>query len=94
VFWLKSELFLTKIWTLISKKLFRSGGQKERGLGEEGIFARPRFRRFFFRRRNFSYFALRNAPPRKKKLCLPHPPLRAQQIYSLYYHNLFWVIQQ
>jgi len=34
-------------------KTERSGGQKGRGLGE-GIFARPRFRRFFFRRRNFS----------------------------------------
>ena len=34
-------------------------GKKEGGWGE-GIFARPRFRRLFFRRRNFSYFALRN----------------------------------
>ena len=36
----------------------------------ERIFARPRFRRFFFHRRNFSYFALRNIPP-KKMLHLP-----------------------
>jgi len=50
----RGELFLTKIRTLVSKKLFCSGGQKGRGLGGEGIFARPRFRRFFFRRRNFS----------------------------------------
>jgi len=42
----------------------------------EGIFARPRFRRFFFHRRNFSYFALRNAPP--IQLRLTHPPIRAQ----------------
>ena len=44
--------------------------------------ARPRFRRFFFHRRNFSYFALRNAPP-IRKLCLPRPPVRTQQICSL-----------
>ena len=32
-----------------------------------------------FRRRRISYFALRNAPPRKKELCLPRPPVRTQQ---------------
>jgi len=62
-------------------KLNARAGKKEGGWGE-GIFARPRFRYFFFRRRNFSYFALRNAPP-KMKLCLPRPPARTQQIYSL-----------
>ena len=46
-------------------------GKKEGGWGE-GIFARPRFRRFFFRR-NFLYFALRNAPQEKEVLPLPHP---------------------
>jgi hypothetical protein len=34
-------------------KLNARAGKKEGGWGE-GIFARPRFRRFFFRRRNFS----------------------------------------
>jgi len=34
-------------------KLNARAGKKEEGWGE-GIFARPRFRRFFFRRRNFS----------------------------------------
>jgi len=48
----------------VELKLNARAGKKEGGWGE-GIFARPRFHRFFFRRRNFSYFALRNAPPRK-----------------------------
>jgi hypothetical protein len=61
-FWLKSELFLTKIRTANfdcrasrgrNKNFSARAGKKEGGLGE-GIFARPRFRRFFFRRRNFS----------------------------------------
>jgi len=58
------------------KPFYVKGQSKEGGWGE-GIFARPRFRRFFFRRRNFSYFALRNAPP-ELKLCLPCPPVRTQ----------------
>ena len=78
-FWLKSELFLTKIRTATSdcrasrgrnKNFSARAGKKEGGWGE-GIFARPRFRRFFFRRRNFSYFALRNAPPRNVALVPP-----------------------
>jgi len=53
-FWLKSELFLTKIQILNFDKNFSArAGKKEGGWGE-GIFARPRFRRFFFRHRNFS----------------------------------------
>jgi len=36
--------------------------------------------RFRFFRRRISYFALRNAPPREKMLCLPHPLVRAQQV--------------
>jgi hypothetical protein len=36
-------------------------GGKEKGLGENEFPPRPRFRR-----RNFSYFALRNAPLEKK----------------------------
>jgi len=35
-----------------------------------------------FRRRRISYFALRNAPP-IRKLYLPRPPVRTQQLYSL-----------
>jgi len=78
-FWLKSELFLTKIRTANfdcraslgrAENFSARAGKKEGGWGE-GIFARPRFRRFFFRRRNFSYFALRNAPPRGVALVPP-----------------------
>ena len=100
VCWTKSELFLSKIRTANfdcraslgrNKNFSARAGKKEGGWGER-IFARPRFRRFFFRRRNFSYFALRNAPP-ERKLCLPRPPVRTQQVYSLYfacqiYYNL------
>ena len=52
--------FLLPRFARQEQKLFRLGGQKRRGLGgslpagRQGIFARPRFRRFFFRRRNFS----------------------------------------
>ncbi len=54
-FWLKSELFLTKIRTAKFDKNFSArAGKKEGGWGE-GIFARPRFRRFFFHRHDFSY---------------------------------------
>jgi len=79
VCWTKSELFLTKIRTAKfdcraklgrDKNFSARAGKKEGGWGE-GIFARPRFRRFFFRRRNFSYFALRNAPPRSVALVPP-----------------------
>jgi len=63
-------------------KTERSGGQKGRparnashseaggGSGGKEFLPALAFRRFFFRRRNFSYFALRNAPP-ERKLCLP-----------------------
>ncbi|OIP06079.1 hypothetical protein CO101_02575 [Candidatus Berkelbacteria bacterium CG_4_9_14_3_um_filter_39_23] len=32
-----------------------------------------------------SYFALRNTPPRRK-LCLPRPPVRAQQVFTPFYN--------
>ena len=81
VCWTKSEPILNEIPTDCRPaggrtKTERSGGQKERGLESEcppGIFARPRFRHFFFRRRNFSYFAERNPLPKetipKNSLC-------------------------
>ncbi|MBU1663710.1 hypothetical protein KKE25_04030, partial [Patescibacteria group bacterium] len=71
--------------------------KKEGGWGEgpEGvalrpygvkIFARPRFPiPIFFRRRRISYFALRNAPPREKMLCLPRPPVRTQHKQAPYF---------
>ncbi|MBU0646745.1 hypothetical protein KJ611_04750, partial [Patescibacteria group bacterium] len=63
----KSELFLAKIQTLNFEKLLSSGGQKGKGLGGRN-FCPPSL----FRRRRISYFALRNAPP-KKMLPLPQP---------------------
>jgi len=61
-----------------------SGGQKGRGLGGKEFLPA-----LAFRRRRISYFALRNAPPREKMLCLPRPPLRAQPVFT----PLFSIIQ-
>ena len=65
------------------QKLDARAGKKEGGWGGEKEFLPALAFRFrFFRRRRISYFALRNAPPREKMLCLPRPPVRAQQIIA------------
>ena len=56
----------------------KQAGKKEGGWGE-GIFAR--LLPFPFRLA-ILYFALRNAPPRERMLCLPRPPVRTQQIIA------------
>jgi len=75
----------------------RSGGQKgppslklrtgKKGVWEKEFLPALAFRFRFFRRRRISYFALRNAPPKEKMLCLPRPPLRTQHIISPEYFD-------
>ncbi|MFH1233576.1 MAG: hypothetical protein V1649_02910 [Patescibacteria group bacterium] len=72
-FWLKSELFLTKIRTLNSE-IQSLGRAKNKGVGGKEFlpalaFPPPNF-----------VFRFAKCAAKKKMLCFPRPPLRAQQI--------------